>query len=317
MTGALLKRITNCPAPGTKGDPPSSPTPSPTSDPPSNPSRVPRPEPASGPASVPSSLAERLWAVYPPGLMPNSITGSSKGEHYSFTARYLFDMFAMHSSRHGKDNVVRSAWYGKQTKSARHEFIVVVVEDLAIPGLKNCMAIERNQDNASTGSSSRAARASSSINARDTFKVSYDGNLTRLLDESKLTPYQILEQLYFQPDKPFSLHTLVTLVHRISGQHRKYNPLDTNCYWFTGLIWDCMRRMFPEARYEPHLPKRRGRFTLVRHITNPVQVQNVVRIIQQKTELKSLELHDSNDPTHEAGRDADMRGAPASEPATA
>lgn len=224
----------------------------------------------------------RLREIFPPGVKSKS---KCNGSHYSLTTQHLYDVLhAEDDEQHAKQHVVKSAWFGKQTKSARHEFIVIHVEDLAIPGLKNYLAIDRNHDDPKN-----TARAFSSPKAKDTFRVAYDGDMTQLLRESDLSPHLVLERLSFRPDEPLLLRDLVALVHHVSTQHDTYSPVDTNCYWFTGLIWECIRKMFPNAEHQVMVPGKKGRISYIRFVPNPIQVQNVLRAVRSGAEQSNPE----------------------------
>lgn len=227
------------------------------------------------------SWGERLRDIFPAGFESNS--NSIKRDHFTFTPYYLHDILTRNSANNGhvEQTIVKSAWYGKQTRStARHEFIVLQVEDLAIPGLQNFIALDRNQSSETTspqGGVAKVSTVSSGTDAADAFRVSYDGDLDRFLHKCKLTPYLELERIEFPSDKALRLLDLVTLVLHVSDQHPQYKALDTNCYWFTGLIWECMREMRPTAAHQVCLAGKRGRIGFVRCIPNRVQVRNVVR----------------------------------------
>lgn len=276
---------TSCPTPSpiynfpfnlTSNSTPSHTSNTPPQDPPPEPSPTPQP-------SSPPRQPERLYDIFPAGLGSNST--SIRGKFFPITPFHLHDIFDRHRGNpHATNTVIKSAWYGKQTRSARHEFIVVLVEDLAIPGLKNCMAIDRNQ-NRTPAKVPNVTAASSSATASDLFRISYNGDLNQLLLESQLTPHYMLERISFQSNEPLPLFNLVALVCHISNQYPTYHPVDANCYWFTGLIWECIRKMRPTAQHEVHLQGRRGQFACVRSIPNALQVNNVLRQIQSDINL--------------------------------
>lgn len=253
----------------------SDPTPASNSDP------APDPEPASSASAhnppkrrnPTEAWRNRLLDIFPLGL--ESTSGGVRAP-YTFAAHYLRDLFIHNrGNQYAERTIVKSAWYGKQVKYARHEFIVVHVEDPEIEGLKNCLAIERTQDNPA----GTLLTAFSSPPAKDTFKIAYDGDLKRLLRDSHLTPHLELEEISFLSDEPLHLRELVTLVHIVSDGHQTYNLVDTNCYWFTTLIWECMRKMRPTANHRsfPQSARKKGRIGAVRLIPNPIQVRNVLQ----------------------------------------
>lgn len=160
------------------------------------------------------------------------------------------------------------------------------VGDTKIPNLDNFIALDRNQG---TPTSSSNVSASSRSNASDAFRVSYDGDLHRFLRECQLTDYLKLEQIHFQANEPLLLLDLVTLVAHISEHHPIYSPVDTNCYWYTGLVWECMRKMRPKASHVVHVEGQKGRIAFARVIPNPVQVWSILREVQITMPLLSAE----------------------------
>lgn len=261
-----------------------------------NPTRELSFDPPPHPSHGASSLGERLHVIFPPGL-----DGNSQGikQPYAFTPRFLYNMLA---GRHAEQTVVASAWYGKQTKSAMHEFIVIQVEDLAIPGLKNYIAIDRNQG---APTATIVSSTSSAANAFDAFRVSYDGDLNQFLRVCQLAPYMKLEQILFQRNDPLPLFKLASLALCISDQYTRYNPMDTNCYWFAGLIWECMLRLCPTASHELVISSKRGKFGFVRSIPNPIQVRRVLREVQiEPPDSENSQGH--NDSTSEPNEDVAM-----------
>lgn len=275
MPGTPLSWITGSPTSSATSDPTSNVTPNLT---PNTPPQDCPPGTSSNPLPLSSCRAERLYDVFPIGLDGSST--STRKSTFTIEPFHLYNTFTLNRGNpHVAQTVVKSAWYGKQTRSARHEFIVVLVEDLAITGLQNCMVIDRNRGGTPAGVPNYAA-ASSSTKAFDSFKVSYNGDLKQLLSESQLTPHHILERISFQTIEPLPLLNLVALVNHISDQHPRYHPVDANCYWFTGLIWECIRQMRPTATHQVHLQGRKGQFACVRSIPNSLQVQNVLRQVQ-------------------------------------
>lgn len=254
------------------------------------------------------SLRERLRDVFPPGLESNS-KSIGRGS-YTFSPHDLYEVFARErDNQHVGETIVKSAWYGKQKKSAGHEFILIQVEDLMIPGLENCLVIDRNQGKSSSPLKvSKALTRFSSLDATVAFRVSHDGDLSRLVEECQLTPYRLLEHIHLQPNEPLQFLKLVTLVNHISDLPHGYNLLDANCYWFAGLVWECMVMMCPAAQHQIFFPGKRGRTGFVRTIPNPVQVQNVLREVQRTIEsfnpgIAQIEDDSANEPEEDMGGD--------------
>jgi hypothetical protein len=207
--------------------------------------------------------------IFPGGFDSKFGTSSSisrNGSHFSTKPEQLYySLIERYDPETPTESIiVKSAWYGKQTKSAQHEFIVVQVEDMRIEGLINYLVLDRNAENYRGPST-----ASSHITkANDAFRVSYDGDIKRLLDECQLLPYRFLEKLSFPSNVPLRLYELVTLADIVSSRYQNYEVLDSSCYLFAGVIWDCMRLMRPSADYEGALAEKRGKCRWFRYIPN-------------------------------------------------
>lgn len=146
MNGAARwRKITNhplfSPLLNVLSDPPHNPSPnsSPNTSPNASPNllqsqdALPNPSPDSLPGP-PLTRVERLRDIFPPGL--EGSMASIKRPPHTFAPHYLHDILSSQDggNRHVERTIVKSAWYGKQKKSAMHEFILIQVEHLAIPG---------------------------------------------------------------------------------------------------------------------------------------------------------------------------------------
>ncbi|KAF8596461.1 hypothetical protein BDV93DRAFT_514127 [Ceratobasidium sp. AG-I] len=180
--------------------------------------------------------------------------------------------------------IVKSAWYGKQTKGARHEFIVVQVEDTGIPGLINYLILERTSG---VPSGSKAA-SSQRVAVVDEFKVSYNGNCEKLLKKSGLTPYRFLEELSFQTKAPLHCYELVTLASVTSRRYPYYQLPDLSCYLFAGVIWDCMFLLCPSAKYRSPLATKQGKYRCFRDALNTSEKE--VTFKEVKNRLPQIEM---------------------------
>jgi hypothetical protein len=208
----------------------------------------------------------RLKDIFPGGFDARfgvSSSSSRHGSHFSSKPEQLYHSLVERYDPETpiEDIIVKSAWYGKQTnKTAQHEFIVVQVEDTRINGLFNYLVLDRNAENY------RGPSSSSSSRANDAFKVSYDGDIKKLLEECQLMPYKYLESLSFPSDEPLHFYELVTLADVVSNRYPDYQVFDSSCYLFAGLVWECMRRMRPTAEYKDALARKRGKCRWLRYV---------------------------------------------------
>lgn len=236
----------------------------------------------------------RLRDIFPSGFderfgQGSSITSYSKGSrrpHFSCQPeQLLYSLIDRYDPQLPMESiVVKAAWYGKQTSSARHEFIVVQVEDLGIPGLVNYLILDRNVQPHTDPSKVVSSRPA---NANDTFKISYDGDLEKLIEDAQLTPYKYLEELLFPPSSRLHLYELVALANIVSRRYDEYNLLYSSCYLFAGLIWECMHQMCPSASYREALARNRGKCRWFRYTPSDSTRQETY--IAMQDELSKIE----------------------------
>jgi hypothetical protein len=210
----------------------------------------------------------RLKHIFPGGFDAQLGIASSiscNGSHFlNKTEQMYYMLIECHDPDKPIESItVKSAWYGKQTRAAEHEFILVQFEDTDL-GITNYLVLDRNVSN-HQGSLKTSSQTTKAV---DTFKVSFDGNLKKLLQECDLMPYKFLESLSFPSDEPLRLYELVTLAKVVSGQYPDYHVLDSSCYLYSGVIWECMRLMRPSAVYKDALAKKRGKCRWLRYRPN-------------------------------------------------
>ncbi|KAB5589357.1 hypothetical protein CTheo_7195 [Ceratobasidium theobromae] len=227
---------------------------------------------------------QRLRDIFPPGFDSN-LRSSASAFHspYSFPPEQLYRLFTdnYNHNKHVEHTIVKNAWYCKQEKSVKHEFILIEVEDTLMPNPTNFIILDRNKGERRQSSWPTSFLPSVlRTGAKDEFRVSYDGNVKRLLHDCKLESHEYLEQIMFDPDHPLPLYELVTLAHHVSEQHPRYNAMDANCYWFAGIIWECLIKMRPSAQHINPSPNKRGQFVWIRYRHNPIQVKNVCREVR-------------------------------------
>jgi hypothetical protein len=234
----------------------------------------------------------RLKDIFPPGI--DSATNQT-GIHYTLKLEQLYYSLTepYDPNMHVESVVVKSAWYSKQTRSAEHEFILIQVEDTAVEGLTNFLVLDRNfgeRSHGPLGKISRSWASSQATTTIDAFRVSYDGDVKQLLDECQLSPHTYLEQLQFQSEAPLHLYQLVTLACIVSGRYPLHRAVNSSRYLFIGLVWECMRRMRPDAIYDDVQAKKRGRFGWTRSTPSPSELKEIDESIQEQLTHVELEL---------------------------
>jgi hypothetical protein len=191
-------------------------------------------------------------------------------------------MTSYNPEHHVEHIIVKSASYCKQTTGPKHEFIILEVEDLKSPGLKNFIALDRNNSDVPNRSAFASIQSSQSV-AKDEFRVSYDGNKRKLLQQCDLKEHEILETVEFNREDPLLLYQLATLTRAVSHQRDKYHVITANCYWFAGLIWDCVIRMRPSATRRELKGNIRGAFIgWLNHSTNNAELEVTYKYVDQE-----------------------------------
>lgn len=208
--------------------------------------------------AVEDPLQHRLRSVFPAGFDRPPPTS---GERKSFTPEDLYETLI--DGRRSNDRVesiyLVSATYRKRTAPPEHEFILIEVEDRKLPGLRNYMILDRVPGPAETVLATSGGQYHSSL-ATDRFRVAYDGDESKLIAQCNLKTHRILETMIFQNNDPLPFHCLVGLARTVSKQREHYNVLNSNCYWFAGLTWECLLFMRPGAGYNSPLRSHRGKF---------------------------------------------------------
>lgn len=226
------------------------------------------------------SPGARLKDIFPPGFDQCPSISGSGGYFQSKPEQLYISLIERYDPKTPTESIiVRSAWYGKQTKSARHEFIVIEVEDIDVPGLINYLILDRN---AETYQGSSKTISSQLTNRRDNFRISYDGKIDILLQECGLTDHKLIEGLSFLSSQPLHLYELVALANIVSNKYPDYQALDSSCYLFAGVIWDCMRLMRPTATYTDALAQKRGKCRWIRYTPNDSARQETFKEFQAR-----------------------------------
>ncbi|KAB5589362.1 hypothetical protein CTheo_7200 [Ceratobasidium theobromae] len=195
---------------------------------------------------------QRHRQIFPPGFDNPSLKAAIDGHYYPFSPEHLYDVLTNYYNPDERVEhiVIKSASYCKQHRSPQHEFILIQVEDKAAHGLVNYIVLDRNNGDKRVRRGGGLGSGSwQHVVAKDEFRVSYDGDSVKLLKQCELESYDVLEEFKFASlTKPFFLYQLATLARTASVQRARYDVISANCYWFAGLIWECMTFMNPEAR---------------------------------------------------------------------
>ncbi|QRV95247.1 hypothetical protein RhiJN_23265 [Ceratobasidium sp. AG-Ba] len=241
-------------------------------------------------------FTHRIQDIFPPGLDRASSTRGTRS-HYTLAPGQLHRALTSYygPEKHVESIVVKSAWYGRQSKLAKQEFILIQVDDLMIDGLTNYIVLDRSTSTPSSVFSGLIPHSRLRFQgemARDALKVSYDGNKERLLQECNLAPHRYLEKLDFHADEPLLLYQLSTLICVISEKYPQYRISDINGTRFAELVWGCMRDMRPRASHL-HLEegmRKRGKITLMRPAPDVAEVAEICQIFDQEISTIEMEL---------------------------
>ncbi|CAE6434265.1 unnamed protein product [Rhizoctonia solani] len=240
-----------------------------------------------------SRTTSRLHAIFPLSL---DIQATSGRLHHTLQPNILYQTltYHYHPDKHVESTIVKSAWYGKQTKGVEHEFILLKVTDTVV-NVNNYIILDRNHTSHKVGDSgwSTSGSACSSWGAFDSFKVSSNGIEEELLGDCGLWHREYLEKLRFErKENPLFFYELVTLVDLISEENPIYDITQKNCYWFAGLIWECLRKMRPSAKMVKIIdtPGKKGKLGPLRYFPDLREIDEVHqrgerRIMETKSRL--------------------------------
>ncbi|KAF8601957.1 hypothetical protein BDV93DRAFT_557939 [Ceratobasidium sp. AG-I] len=254
----------------------------------------------------------RIREIFPPGfdaqfgLDPSSSGYMSHRGHFSSPPGQLYYLLVERydPATHMESIIVKSVWYGKMTKSVEHEFLVIQVEDIDVPGLINYLILDRNAEPSMRPQRDFLFRT---IAVLDTFAISYDGSLEKLLQVCQLKPYIYLEELLFPSDSRLHLYELVTLARVVSNRYPDYRLLRAS-YMFAGLIWECMHLMRPFAGYRVMSAGKRGKGLWTRYTPSESNRQEIYEAVQSKLsmieikprgDIKELALESVNEESEE------------------
>ncbi|KAJ1302463.1 hypothetical protein OPQ81_002781 [Rhizoctonia solani] len=248
------------------------------------------------PISSESEPQYRHKQIFPAGF--DSISSSScSHNHYSLDLDQLLDALIGSYSPHNHVEaiLVKNLWYGKETKSVEHEFIIVEVEDMEGKNLKNFMILDRNNGEPTESSVRGISQISSSGTvAKDQFRIAYDGDKKKLLQQCNLSDHIILEQIQFSPGQKFKLYQLATIASVVSERHTAYNVISANCYWFAGLTWECVLEMYPQVQHEllaNSKKRKRGSYSVLsRQKVDPEQRKSAYRVAKEKQMVVEADL---------------------------
>lgn len=225
----------------------------------------------------------RLKSVFPPGFDSES---SSNSRPFTFTPEQFYIVLVDNyvPDNHVESITVKSAWFGKQRRSAEHEFILIQVEDTRAEELTNYLVLDRNtsETRAAPTRMEQFQTLFQETLANDAFKVSYDGDLNRFLSLCQLESHRFLEQLQFHSEEPLLLYELITLADIVSKRFPNYQAIESGCYFYAGVIWECMRKMCPGATYDDRLAGRRGTFGWVRFTPRESHIEEACRALREK-----------------------------------
>jgi hypothetical protein len=206
--------------------------------------------------AAPSSICDSSLFQAPRNIhiFPKAFGSKSHPSH----SPHIFDLTQLHDALFGKydpenhleHTLVDSLEYCKQKSDPEHEFIIVTAKDSAAPQFVNYMVLDRTSNiPADRVGKHILATFSPSIwkaYAEDKMKISPDGDLPCLLKHCQISSYRTLERLDF-PEKPLMIHELIAVSRAASSQQVEYRVFEAQCYWFAALVWDCVKRLRPEA----------------------------------------------------------------------
>lgn len=234
----------------------------------------------------------RCFEIFPLGIGP---LGTSAPPNL-FNLRQIYDALTNRYDpcAHVEDIFVKSATYCKQNEGSQHEFILLAVADRQAPQFENFLVLDRTSDVPTRKSSQHVkgilSPSYSAKPAKDRLMVSYDANCQNLLEYCNLTPCTRLEELDFSKSQ-LRLCELVTIAYVASRQHIEYHVLTAQCFWFAGLVWDCINQLHPETRPVVLDRSRRGAFrSWFRQTTSLRELSLITTSVEQEIQQQRSRL---------------------------
>ncbi|KAF8593711.1 hypothetical protein BDV93DRAFT_194380 [Ceratobasidium sp. AG-I] len=202
-------------------------------------------------------------------IFPSGLGSFAQSKHaldlpLQYTLTQLKSMF--HRSNREEDHIdsiyVSSAEYCKQMGDAKHEFLLLEVQDERIPLISNWAVLDRTVNKATPGTlSAISTSVSSNSPAQDRLRVSCYGDKDLLIKQCTLGPYEVLERLVVPMSTPLWLWELVILALETSRSRFMYNLMSAQCFWFASCVWECMQKLRPGSyRMVVAASNNRGKF---------------------------------------------------------
>ncbi|KAF8594136.1 hypothetical protein BDV93DRAFT_180584 [Ceratobasidium sp. AG-I] len=214
-----------------------------------------------------------------------------------YTLSQLKGMFQRYREEDHIENIyVSSAEYCKQTGDAKHEFLLLEVQDERIPQISNWVVLDRTVGVSTSGAFAAVSTSvSSGSPAQDRLRVSCYGKKDLLTKQCNLAPYEILERVTlptFASSTPLLLCELVILALETSRSRFMYNLMSAQCFWFASCVWECMLKLRPEAyRSGVAESNNRGRFgNFFRQDVDNLELDDILYKAKSEIELFRMGL---------------------------
>ncbi|CAE6500861.1 unnamed protein product [Rhizoctonia solani] len=196
---------------------------------------------------------------------------------------------------HVESIIIKSVWYGKRQEGARHEFLLIEIEDTATQ-MQNFLVLDRNNtESANLGEGGLIAglglgsRAFKGVTL-DAFRISRDGIEDQLMIDCKLKPRLYLQKLELVPEEPMYLYQLATLALVVSQDYPTYSADLRNCYFFAGLVWAGIRKFCPKAKVTNRRGDLQGRFGPLIYNISENETNKIYQAFQAKVDIVNSKL---------------------------
>jgi hypothetical protein len=169
--------------------------------------------------------------------------------------------------------------------------------DSTNPSLSNVIALQRSTSEKKKIVHAGAIFCSFTIKAEDNFHIPTIDAKGSLAKNLGYTNYKVLQEVTFDPHHRYPFYEMVALAAVVTEYSPNYIITDTQCYWYAGSIWECLRKRFPKAEWTtPPKPSK-----LFSSITNaPVRSAGpeVIAYLMEKTEFRVTNIRIELDAKH-------------------
>jgi len=151
-------------------------------------------------------------------------------------------------------------------------------------------------------SSSNSSSASLSPEAADGIYIARRGDaslLGKYRNDGLVLVAKVEKSSKTPADDDLSVAEFAALLQIISNKYERYEPTNHNCYWFAGIVYQCVRHRFPSSFEHESRTKelvKAGKFLTLGNVSAPITKNDVDEICtiwgDTKTNIKGMKTRE-------------------------